>query len=334
MFIRPPVNRDAPDAPLVRSFYWFKKLFRRSRKTVEVSWKTENKHYIKQIYGVLVQHAIRHKFITLFVSMGLFFLALKLPVSSEFFPQGERDQFVVGVWLPENVGIEQTNQAALQVEEMLRKLSPFTDENGKKVERLRALRTLVGGGGSRWYLSWEPEPRKANYAEILIRTTDPKLTHDYAESVRKVALQGDPKLGIAPLPGLRVVPMEMMLGPPAAPVVLRITGDGFADMQKLRDVATQVTELIREQPDTWNTHDSWGADAYQLQVDVEEDLASMAGVTNSQIASTLNAYYSGRQLTMFREGDYSVPVYFRLIPAGRKSVSAIESAREETARFP
>ena len=326
MFIRPPVNRDEPDAPLVRSFYWFKNIFRRSRKTVEVSWKTENKHYIRQIYGVLVQQAIRHKFITLFVSMGLFFLALKLPVSSEFFPQGERDQFVVGVWLPENVGIEQTNQAALQVEEMLRKLSPFTDENGKKVERLRALRTLVGGGGSRWYLSWEPEPRKANYAEILIRTTDPKLTHDYAESVRKVALQGDPELGIAPLPGLRVVPMEMMLGPPAAPVVLRITGDGFADMQKLRDVANQVTELIREQPDTWNTHDSWGADAYQLQVDVEEDLASMAGVTNSQIASTLNAYYSGRQLTMFREGDYSVPVYFRLIPGGRKSVSAIESA--------
>lgn len=326
MFIRPPKSKDQPSAPLVRCFYWFKGLFRRKRPADEFTWKSENQHYISRIYGVLVSQAIKHKFLTLGVSIGLFFLALKLPVSTEFFPQGERDQFVVGVWLPENVSIEQTNQAARQVEELLRKLSPTTDEAGNQIERLRAMRTLVGGGGSRWYLSWNPESRKANYAEILIRTSDPKLTHDFAQQVRQVALTGDANLGIEPLPGIRVVPMEMMLGPPAAPVALRITGNGFADLHKLREVAGQVEKLIRDQPETWNTHDSWGADGYQLQVNVDADRASLAGVSNAQIASTLNTYYSGKQLTMFREGDYSVPVYFRLIPEGRKSVSTIESA--------
>ncbi|MEQ9068418.1 MAG: efflux RND transporter permease subunit, partial [Gimesia chilikensis] len=162
MFIRPPKSKDQPSAPLVRCFYWFKGLFRRKRPADDFSWKSENQHFISRIYGALVSQAIKHKFLTLGVSIGLFFLALKLPVSTEFFPQGERDQFVVGVWLPENVSIEQTNQAARQVEELLRKLSPTTDEVGNQVERLRAMRTLVGGGGSRWYLSWNPESRKAN----------------------------------------------------------------------------------------------------------------------------------------------------------------------------
>ena len=89
------------------------------------------------------------------------------------------------------------------------------------------MRTLVGGGGSRWYLSWSPEPTKPNYAEILVRTTDGKFTHEYAQRVRRIAEQGDSALGLEPLAGVRVVPVELMLGPPADPVTLRVMGSGL-----------------------------------------------------------------------------------------------------------
>ena len=49
-------------------------------------------------------------------------------------------------------------------------------------------------------------------------------------------------------------------------------------------------------------------------------------MNNLQIADTMNAYFSGRRLTTFREGDYQIPVYFRLHPEDRISLDAIDSA--------
>jgi multidrug efflux pump subunit AcrB len=117
-----------------------------------------------------------------------------------------------------------------------------------------------------------------------------------------------------------------MLGPPAEPVTLRVMGNGFADMRQLRTAANRVKEIVREQAETWNVHDTWGVDGYQLRVDVDEDRANRAGVTNTQVAATLNTYFSGRHLTTFREGDHQVPVYFRLSPEGRRSPADIKNA--------
>ncbi|QEG02626.1 multidrug efflux protein [Stieleria maiorica] len=93
-------------------------------------------------------------------------LATQLPVSSEFFPLTQRDQFAVEIYLPESASIAQTNEAARKVEAVIRALSPHVDAEGKSHQRLFNMRTIVGGGGSRWYLAWEPENLKLNYAEI------------------------------------------------------------------------------------------------------------------------------------------------------------------------
>ena len=107
------------------------------------------------------------------------------------------------------------------------------------------------------------------------------------------------------------------MGPSADPVEIRVLGPGFADKKTLRRFADRVKEMIRNYPGTWDVSDSWGVSGYQLRVDVDEDAANLAGVSNSGIARTLNAYYSGHHLTTFREGDHLVPVYLRL-PSGMR----------------
>lgn len=281
---------------------------------------------VMRVYGSLAHTALLAKWLTLVIAIVLFFLAVNLPVSSEFFPQDRRDQFAVEIWLPETATIEQTNQKSLEVEQIIRVLSPSTNPEGETTERLRAMRTLVGGGGSRWHLSWSPEPQTPNFAEILVRTTDGRNTPGFARDVRRVAEQGDINLGIAPIVGARVVPKELPLGPPADPVTLRIAGNGFANMKQLRLIANQVNDMVRRQPETWNVTDSWGISGYQLAIDVDADKANLAGVTNTQIAQSMNAYLSGLQLTTFREGDHLVPVYFRLKPEQRQALDEIESA--------
>lgn len=283
-----------------------------------------------RLYAIAVGWALRHRFVTLFAAIGTLLLATQLPVSSEFFPLTERDQFAVEIYLPESASIEQTNKVARKVEEMIRALSPHVDEEGESHERLLNMRTIVGGGGSRWYLAWEPETLKPNYAEILIHTTKGEFTHDFAEQLRAVARQGDESLGLSPIAGARVVPVELALGPPADPVVLRVMGNGLADADELRRIANRVKSIVNAEPDTWDVNDSWGVSGQQLFVDVDSNRASLSGIRNAEVASTLDAYYSGKLLTTYRESDRQIPVYFRLNPESRRSLGAVENSHIES----
>ena len=286
-------------------------------------------------YAVAVRFAIKHKWLTVCSILVLCAAIISLPVSSEFFPEANRDQFAVEIFLPETATIRQTNEIAKQVETIIQRLSPVAEGepvHGDRRERLRAFRSLVGGGGSRWHLGWDPEPRARNYAEILVRTTDGRYTAGYAEELRRVAYAGDAALGIEPVLGARVVPIKLALGPPADPLVIRVHGSGFADPLRLRAAADELKSIVDEQPETWNVHDSWGAKGYQVRVDVDKDRAAVAGVTNSQVAKTLNSYYSGLRLTTFREGDHQVPIYFRLQPEQRNSIRGLQESFVEGAQ--
>lgn len=283
-----------------------------------------------RLYAIAVGWALRHRFVTISASIGTLLLATQLPVSSEFFPLTERDQFAVEIYLPESASIEQTNEVARRIEEIIRALSPHDDAEGKSHERLLNMRTIVGGGGSRWYLAWEPETLKPNYAEILIHTTRGEFTHEFAEQLRAVARRGDESLRLSPIAGARVVPVELALGPPADPVVLRVVGNELADADELRRIANRVKSIVDAEPDTWDVNDSWGVSGQQLFVDVDSDRASLSGIRNAEVASTLDAYYSGKLLTTYRESDRPIPVYFRLNPESRRSLGAVSSSHIES----
>ncbi|WP_339908944.1 efflux RND transporter permease subunit [Symmachiella dynata] len=346
-FIRPPKDPTRPTAPLPwltskLGTVWGRLRRKRNKQTngeplsptvpaYEHSDGTaELQSGFYRLYANAVRWALRHRFVTILASIGMLLLTTQLPVSSEFFPLTQRDQFAVEIYLPESASIEQTNRVARQVEEMIRALSPHVDAEGTPHQRLLNMRTIVGGGGSRWYLAWEPETLKPNYAEILIHTTKGEFTHDFAEQLRVVARQGDESLGLSPIAGARVVPVELALGPPADPVVLRVMGNGLANADELRRIANRVKSIVDAEPDTWDVNDSWGVSSQQLFVDVDSDRASLSGIRNAEVASTLDAYYSGKLLTMYRENDRQIPVYFRLNPESRRSLGAVKNSHIES----
>ena len=327
-FIRPPADPARPATPLPWLFAKAVSLLAKKKGGESSSEKSDP---IDRIFRKSVRACVDQKFVTMGVAGVLFFRTLKLPVPSEFFPKDMRDQFPIEIYLPENSSIEQTNDVARQVETILQKLSPLTGEDGEavlgeSVQQIRAFRTMVGRGGSRWYLSWGPEPQNPAYAEILVRTTEARFTPELVRRVREISERGDKSLGLNPIVGARIVPQELQLGPSEAPVQIRVIGSGFADRPTMRRFADRVKGLVRDADGTWDISDSWGVSGYQLHVDVDEDSANLAGVTNLDIARTLNAYYSGHQLTTFREGDHQVPVYLRLATENRRTLDGLRSA--------
>ena len=340
-FIRAPRNPDVPTAPLPWLGYaWSKFVASRSRKNSKSESETSaespaqgststSENMFLRIYGVAAHVAIKFKWPVVTGAVVLLYVSLQLPVSSEFFPQDRRDQFYVNVALPETSTIQQTNNVVRRVEEIIRKLSPSTNEFGEPIERLRAMRSMTGGGGSRWALGISPPSPAAYVAELLVRTTDGNVTSGMIEDIRRVVNEGDKQLGIQPVTGARVVPKVLGLGPPAEPVVIRVSGDGFANITELRKIADDIKNLVRDYPGTWDVSDTWGVNGFEVELDIDDEKANLAGVSNSNVADTLNAYYSGLQLSTFREGDHLVPVYFRLSPDERKDLSGIDAAYVE-----
>ncbi|QDT03998.1 Toluene efflux pump membrane transporter TtgE [Rubripirellula lacrimiformis] len=278
------------------------------------------------IYGLTARIALKFKWITVLTSVVMLVATLQLPVSSEFFPVDRRDQFYVQVTLPETSTVEQTNLVVAQAEQILKKLSPFTDSEGNAIERLRAMRSMTAQGGARWSLGVNPPAPETNTAEILIRTTAGELTEGMITDFRDAVEAGNPELGIEPIAGARITTKRIQMGPPANPVEIRVSGEGFADIPELRRIVEEIKQMLRDDPDTWDVADSWGVDGFQLNVDVDEEKASLSGVTSANVADTLNAYFTGLQLTTFREGDHLVPVYFRLRPEDREDLSGIDNA--------
>ena len=325
-FIRAPKDPSAPAGPLA----WIAARFLKSRSSSAASpdnsGTTTADNIFLTLYAFSARLALQAKWLTVAASVALLIICLRLPVSSEFFPKDRRDQFYVNILLPENATIEQTDQIVRNVEQTVKRLSKTTLPSGETVDRLRSMRSMTGQGGARWVLGIDPPSPSASVAELLVRTTDGRYTRGYIRDLRSAVSSGDADRGILPITGARVVPRSIALGPPAAAVELRVTGEGFADVDLVRQTAERVKTLIRQQPGTWDVADSWGTDGLQLLVDVNEDQANLAGVTNADVAGTLNAYFSGQQLSTFREGDHVIPVYFRLSSSQRRDLSVIDAA--------
>jgi len=321
LFIRAP-NENESGSPVIALLKRLRPLFKRSKKSKLADDTKAGENFVFKQYGLIAMIAIKAKWFTALATFAMMIGIMSLPVSSEFFPEADGTQFAIKVMLPQTASIAQTDAVAKQVESIIQRLgSENTDQ-----PRLQTMRTLVGGGGARWHLSWNPEPRTRSYAEILVRTTNGAVTKEYAQRIRDVCERGDEQLGIDPIVGARIVPVRLSLGPPADPLVFRVMGNGFADPDVLRGAANKLKAIVSEQQETWDVNDSWGIDGLQVRVDVDENLAVLAGVTNSQVARTLNSYFSGLRLTTFREGDHQVPVYFRLNSDERESIRGLRDA--------
>ncbi len=325
-FIRLPADPDAPSSPIFLLWYKLRKKSKRKR--------SGKGGFISSLYPRISRACLKARFLVLLVSFGSLFLVLQLPIGSQFFPQDIRDQFAVEVWLPEGVGIAQTDRATQEVEDIIRRLSPYTDDEGRSGQRLKNMRSVVGQGGGRWYLGRNPEPPKPNYAEILVQSTDGLLTDQYVRDIRRVASGGDEDLGLSPVVQARVIPRQLVMGPAVeAPIGIRVfgpsLGSSFADPTIMRGLAAKLRDMLQDLHGTWDVYDTWGSSAYRVDVQVDEDKANLAGTSNFSIAQTLNAFFNGHRITTFREGNNQIPVYLRLPSDQRGSLELLESAYVE-----
>jgi multidrug efflux pump subunit AcrB len=287
-------------------------------------------------YVSLCLAAIKAKWLTAGLSYGFLFLVFSLTVNPTFFPLSDKNQFVIDIWLPESAPIHRTDEVAKRVEAMVRALSERTFRDGKWVElpkdetRLVNLCALVGVGGPFNYAGLYPKEDAPNYGVVWVNVKTGPEVPQFVKDIRRAAFTGIGRLGapdyIPPISEARIVPQQLVAGVPVkSEIDIRLLGPRLGSEEIFRKYGGRIGKAVRETGIAWDVHSSWGEYGRQIDIRLDQDKANLAGVTNVNVALSMNAYYSGHPLTTFREGDRQIPVKLRLPPSQRGSLEEIDA---------
>jgi multidrug efflux pump subunit AcrB len=101
--------------------------------------------------------------------------------------------------------------------------------------------------------------------------------------------------------------------------------DELADIQRLRAYAAQVKAVLSQSPAARSTRDDWGDSSLLLRLNIDNDRANLAGVTNEDIAISSSTGINGAQIGTLREGDRQTPIVARLRLQQRARLSDLGS---------
>jgi multidrug efflux pump subunit AcrB len=253
-----------------------------------------------RLYNGFSEWCLDHKAI----SIGVCLIALAAAggavprIGLAFFPKDLHSIFTVNVYLPEGSPIRFTR------DEAKRTIAEIDALEGKGI---RAYTTFVGAGGPRFWLSITPEQRQDQYAQIMVHTTDARETAAIVERLKRSL---PPRIASA-----RVTIELLESGPPiGVPVQIRHFGDDAALLRKLGE---RTKRLLHAIPGVDNVHDDWEPELLQPTLEVQPEKAGLSGLTNQDVAASLDTALSGATATYLRERDQLIPVMIRVRPEER-----------------
>jgi multidrug efflux pump subunit AcrB len=229
-----------------------------------------------------------------------------------FFPPSDKSTFTVALEMPLGTSIERTEEVARAVDAHIAGALRVSDEGG---EGVTSWGTWVGEGAPKFELAYNPEPPSPNYAFLLVNATSRETVLELIPDLEAFCRET--------FPDLEVTAHPLGTGPPVeVPIEVRLSGE---DTERLFQLVDRVRSELRSIPGTRTVRDNWGLRTKKLVVRIDEARALRAGVTNEDVAVSLQAVLSGIETTQFREADEVIPVTLRSVVADRQDLGKLET---------
>ncbi len=211
-------------------------------------------------------------------------------IEKEFFPESDRNEFILAVELPPGSDITSTDRVLRTVESYL-----------SKDPRATLVATFAGGGIPRFYYNI-PNPRRApEMGQILISTRSPK-------DVKPLGLHLEETLAHDYL-GIRFTAQFLQQGPP---INAKVELNFFSEEPSRREELNQrLSEIITQEPGVRSVRpdDQKGMQRFSF-VSRDEALANL-GLDRNNLNSILAFYSSGVTVSEFRRDREIIPVVVR-----------------------
>jgi multidrug efflux pump subunit AcrB len=261
------------------------------------------------VYRRLLETMLRMRILVLACTVGAFVAAVFASnlIVKEFFPSGDRNQYLIYLDLPAGSRSDLTSEAALRLSNWLQDKS-INPEVANSV-------AYVGGGGPRFFLSLSPIDADPHVAFLVVNTQENKQVPAMIERTRNFARDN--------LPEARTRVKGMWLGATETGLFeIRVSGPAF---EVLREKTSHLMRSLHDIPGTVDIMQDWENRILKIDVRVDQARARRSGVTSSDVANSLNALVSGANVTDYRKGDEVIPIILRGTEADRTNISNIKS---------
>lgn len=256
---------------------------------------TENSTKFYQIYEKFLHWVLAHKAIfmtlmvvTLIVSLSGFGLLKK-----QFFPDSDRTQVMMYIDLPNGTSARETNR---QMQEVFRWLDDKTS-----FPEISNYSGYSGFNGPRFVLTLNPEDPANNKGFVVINVKDETKINTFVNKLHNGIIENFPNVSG------RV--KRMFAGPSdSSTISIQVKGP---DKDILYEKAKEIMAVLQAVPYTKNVRTDWENRIVKMQVKIDQHRARRAGVTSSDVATALQGYFSGANVTEYRDGDDIIPVVFR-----------------------
>lgn len=256
----------------------------------------------------MLQWAFGHKVVTLGATLMLFVAAVALIpagfIGTELAGMGDKGEFYIEMELPKSATIEQTDDAALKAESIIRSSAYVS-----------SVYTTVGSSAD----MMGGENTKAYYAELFVKLIPHNQrnmsTTDFAREV-KLTLQQQ-------IVDAKITTAQTTFGiKDDAPIELRLVGN---NLDTLIAAAASVRNRISAIPGLIDAKSSVEAGNPEIKILPDRDKMATLGISLDRLGMALNNAFSGNQDAKFKKDNNEWDINIRLDPADRRHISDVEN---------
>lgn len=265
-------------------------------------------------YNQLLKQTLAKPVLTLFIIVLLFILSIfgfgYIPFN--FMPDSERNLVTLDLNLPLGTSIKTSEKEIAKIE---RFLSDSLLVNSDREKGVTDWSTYVGKGPKSYDLGYAPGEANSGYGHLLLNTSSGQDNQMVINALEIFCFNN--------LPDAQTTIKRLGSGGGAStPVQIRLRGP---DIKQLYIMVNALKEKLYTIPGTKNVDDDWGPKIKKLVVQINQTQLGQSGLTNQDIAVSLNTFLSGQNVGDFREEDNTIPIIMQAHGHDNISFDKLES---------
>lgn len=225
-------------------------------------------------------------------------------VEKQFFPQSDRLEILVEMWLPEGASYEATHTEATRLEALLHKDADVAH-----------IVNYIGQGAPRFILGLDQRLANRNFAQLVVIARDVPAREREIARIRQ--------LFDTDFPNVRGRATRLEYGPPAGyPVQYRLSS---TDIPRLKTEAEKLRRILVAQPGLTAVNLDWNEQSLSIKAQLDQDKIKALGLSSDTVGRIVALQFAGSTVTQFRENDLLIDVVLRTPRAEHTDVAALAS---------
>ncbi len=278
------------------------------KKGLKTKKKENKKSFLDRLqywYDTSLDKAIKYPKTVIGIGVLTLVIAILLfnSTDQQLFPEMERNQFAVEVYLPTGASLESTQEVVDSLESIL-----------LKDDRVTNVTSFIGTSSPRFHTVYAPQMPASNFGQLLINTVSDKATRaivaDYEPQYSDNFVNAHVKWKI------------LAMQPSSSPIEIRISSDSIKD---IKNVEKQIDQILAKTDGLGWVRTDWNQPQQIINVNLDRDKANRMGYYKGLVSTSLMVGLGELPLTTIWEDDYPVDVVLSKENPEKKDIDVLKN---------